>query len=128
MSGRKKKKTCLLTIDIQWCMIYVEVREIYYLNNNRSVNVMEKLKSNVALEVGSYCRHYRMFVAELTLKDVVGENYVKNLSAFEHGRSSNLIYLLEYMRLADERFELDEFVSGLMGIVKINWANILGGK
>lgn len=89
---------------------------------------MEKLKSNVALEVGSYCRHYRMFVAELTLKDVVGENYVKNLSAFEHGRSSNLIYLLEYMRIADERFELNEFVSGLMGIVKINWANILGGR
>ena len=78
---------------------------------------MENLKSNVISEIGWYCRHYRMFVAEVTLREVVGDDCVKNLSAFEHGRSSNLLYLLEYMRLADERDELDEFVRLLMVIV-----------
>lgn len=88
---------------------------------------METLKRNVALEVGSYCRHYRMFVAELTLREVVGDDCVKNLSAFEHGRSSNLLHLLEYMRVADERLELDEFVGGLMEVVNSDWKEILGG-
>lgn len=91
------------------------------------MSVMET-KSSVAYDVGGYCRYYRMFVAEVTLKDVVGEDYVKNLSAFEWGRSSNLVYLLAYMSLANDRGELDWFIGGLMEVLNGDMKDILGGK
>lgn len=65
------------------------------------------------VELGSYCRKYRMFHAEVPLREVAGEDQVKNMSGFEHGRSSNVEFLIHYMRLADRRGELTMFIEGM---------------
>lgn len=69
------------------------------------------------VELGSYCRKYRMFHAEVPLREVAGQEQVKNMSGFEHGRSSNVEFLVHYMRLADRRGELDMFLEGLSKVV-----------
>ena len=71
----------------------------------------------IQVEVGFYCRWFRMFKLDVTLKEVMGSEHVKLLSAFEHGRSSNMLILLEYVRLAEEYDELGEFLYGLMDTV-----------
>ena len=69
------------------------------------------------VELGSYCRKYRMFHAEVPLREVAGDDRMKSVSGFEHGRSSNVEFLVHYMRLADGRGELDMFLEGLSKVV-----------
>lgn len=69
------------------------------------------------VELGKYCRKYRMFHAEVPLREVAGEDQVSNVSAFEHGRSSNVEFLVHYMRLADRREELTMFLEGMSKVV-----------
>lgn len=76
--------------------------------------------TGVPTEVGAYCRWYRMFVADVPLRMIAGEEQVKNVSGFEHGRSTNQKYLLEYIRLADKRGELELFMRGLLEDVIYN--------
>lgn len=62
--------------------------------------------------IGKYCREFRYNVGA-SLKDVAGEHLVKNVSGFEHGRSSHMKYLLYYSQLADRTGLLPLFILGL---------------
>lgn len=68
--------------------------------------------NEVQFEIGKYCREFRNEIGA-SLKDVAGPTLVKNVSAFEHGRSSHLKYLLYYSRLADRRGMLPLFTLGI---------------
>ena len=50
----------------------------------------------------------------MSLREIMGNENVKTLSAFEHGRSSNMLILLEYYRLAEIHGELDTFNNMLI--------------
>lgn len=67
--------------------------------------------------VGKYCRTFRMEVFGSTLRSMVGVSRVKALSAFEHGRSSNMLLLLEYMREASRQDCLLVFTHGLDNVI-----------
>lgn len=75
------------------------------------MNFKKSKQTQVAL--GSFCRKYRMFHAEVPLREVAGDDQVKNLSGFEHGRSSNIELFVHYMRLADSRGEITMFFDGM---------------
>lgn len=62
--------------------------------------------------IGQYCKEYRN-KHYATLKEIGGEENVKILSAFEHGRSSNIRHLVPYILLAEKHGEKEEFLSGL---------------
>lgn len=67
--------------------------------------------------IGEYCRNYRMNL-NLTLNDVGGFEQVKNLSAFEHGRSSNIDHLVKYIKLSASLNDEANFIHGLFEVVK----------
>lgn len=71
----------------------------------------------VQIEIGKYCREFRNELGA-SLKDVAGPMLVKNVSAFEHGRSSHLKYLLYYSRLADSCGVLPLFTLGIGEIME----------
>ena len=64
--------------------------------------------------IGKYCRNYRLTVLELTLKEVEGNENVKTLSSFEHGRSTNLEHLLKYVKHCKTKEQKLEFLHGLI--------------
>lgn len=54
--------------------------------------------------VGERCALFRKEVLNISLSGLcraTGQN-VKNISAFEHGRSSNLKYLFDYLQVCNE--------------------------
>lgn len=54
--------------------------------------------------VGKRCSEFRKDVLQVTLTELcnkTGQN-IKNISAFEHGRSSNLKYLFDYLQVCNE--------------------------
>ena len=67
--------------------------------------------------IGDYCRKYRL-CKNVTLKQLGGEDQVKNLSAFEHGRSTNINHLLKYINLSKEYNELELFMCGLQELLE----------
>lgn len=67
--------------------------------------------------IGEYCRFYRIVVLKLTLKEVAGEDY-KNLSNFEHGRSSNIKHMLKYVEKCETRQQKIEFLEGLINFIE----------
>lgn len=64
------------------------------------------------MTLNEYCRIYRV-TRNINLKDV---GVVKNISAFEHGRSSNYKHFLSFLKIAKDRNELDEFIKGLENV------------
>ena len=54
--------------------------------------------------IGKYCRKFRITELECSLKDIEGNENIKTLSAFEHGRSSNINHLLKAWKAADSTF------------------------
>lgn len=62
--------------------------------------------------LGKYCKEYRN-KHNATLKEIGGEESVKILSAFEHGRSSNIRHLVPYIRLAEKHGEKEKFLIGI---------------
>lgn len=63
------------------------------------------------VKLGQYCREYRKS-KKISLKQLGGVENIKNLSAFESGRSSNLRHFMRYGELAKINGELDVFVVG----------------
>lgn len=78
---------------------------------------MEHKVRVVQSALGKYCHEYRVSIGA-SLRDVAGEVNVKNVSSFEHGRSSHVKYLLYYGRLADVRGEYDLFIDGFRKTLK----------
>lgn len=68
--------------------------------------------------IGKYCRNYRITVLELTLKEVEGNENVKTLSSFEHGRSSNLEHLLKYVKQCKTQEQKMNFLQGLITTIE----------
>lgn len=66
--------------------------------------------------IGKYCREYRE-KCKVTLIELGGEDQVKNLSAFEHGRSSNIKHLEKYIKLSKVHGDSVEFLIGLGEII-----------
>lgn len=62
-----------------------------------------------------------MNVLELTLKEVEGNENIKTLSSFEHGRSTNLEHLLKYVKQCKTQEQKLDFLQGL--ITRIDYNN-----
>lgn len=80
--------------------------------------------------IGQWCRLFRIRQG-LTLVDVVGWDRHKALSAFEMGRSSNMLFLMEYLVLV-QKYEPDAVNELLEGVERIakeesdNWKKLNG--
>lgn len=68
--------------------------------------------SYVQVKIGKFCREFRNEIG-VPLRDVAGPELLKNVSAFEHGRSSNIVYLFYYSMLADKHGMLPLFTLGI---------------
>lgn len=63
--------------------------------------------------INKICRCYRIETGA-TLRDLAqSDKHIKTLSAFEHGRSSNMAHLETYLNHARQRGELPEFLERL---------------
>ena len=60
--------------------------------------------------LGMRCRKYRNLIGA-TLKEIEGSGNIGLLSAFEMGRSSNLIHFLKYLDFAKEVNDLEQFIN-----------------
>lgn len=75
-------------------------------------------KEKLLLSIGNYCRNYRMNELNLTLEEVANGDNVKTLSAFEHGRSSNMFHIMKYMYACPNNSYKLGFIQGLNDIMK----------
>ena len=73
---------------------------------------------NVQVRIGKFCREFRNEIG-VPLRDVAGPELLKNVSAFEHGRSSNITYLLYYSMLADKHAMLPLFLLGIGEVMEV---------
>lgn len=67
--------------------------------------------------IGKYCREYRKNKG-VTLREVEGSDFIKSLSAFESGRSSNISHFFKYLELANNHGELHTFITGAIHAMK----------
>jgi len=73
---------------------------------------------NNMLIIGKYCRNYRITILELRLQDIEGNENVKSLSSFEHGRSSNINHLLKYVKACETKQQKLDFLQGLITTIE----------
>ena len=71
----------------------------------------------IMVKIGNYCRKFRINELELTLRELEGNENVKALSSFEHGRSSNIKHLLKYIRCCKDSEQQIQFLKGLITII-----------
>lgn len=64
--------------------------------------------------ISTMCKKYRQSTG--TTQQELGN--VKNISAFENGRSTNINHLIPYMKLAMSRNEVDHFVCLIKDDIK----------
>lgn len=67
--------------------------------------------------IGRYCRAYRQDQLQMTLQQIAGGQY-KALSAFEHGRSSNLLHIVKYLRKILTHYDRLIFLEELLFIIE----------
>lgn len=67
--------------------------------------------------INEYCKRYRIAKGAL-LKEVSDGGNIKTLSAFEHGKSSNIKHLYLYIDFAISKGEEAEFINGLIEAIK----------
>ena len=72
--------------------------------------------------IGNYCKQFRVS-KNITLNELGGVDQIKNLSAFEHGRSSNVAHLERYIRLSIKLECSAQFLMGLGEVVKNGWCS-----
>ena len=65
-------------------------------------------------DIGKLCREYRMIHLQATLKEIEGDENIKSLSSFEHGRSSNLDHFMKYVAYCKTKEEKIKFMSWII--------------
>lgn len=65
-------------------------------------------------DIGTLCREYRMIHLQATLKEIEGNENIKSLSSFEHGRSTNINHLLKYVSYCKTYDEKVKFMTWLI--------------
>lgn len=75
------------------------------------------MKNNMVV-IGKYCRKFRITELECSLKDIEGNENIKALSAFEHGKSSNINHLLKYVKYCKTMEQKERFVQGLITTIR----------
>ena len=65
-------------------------------------------------KISLFCRNFRIKTLKIKLVDFckITDSNIKNVSAFEHGRANNILYLTLYYDVANE-VQKDEFLRGL---------------
>lgn len=69
--------------------------------------------------LGKYCRTFRIETLGKTLKEVEQDDYIKTLSAFEHGRSNNYEHVFKYINACDTEEQVQLFMKMLTHIANI---------
>lgn len=91
---------------------------------------MDVKKKDYLIKIGNYCRKFRMYELEMTLEEVAKEDNIKTLSAFEHGRSSNVYHIMKYLfACPNDSYRLG-FIQGLNDVMGGNeaWQENKWGK
>lgn len=65
-------------------------------------------------DIGKLCREYRMMHLQATLKDIEGNENIKAISSFEHGRSSNINHFMKYVEYCETKEEKMIFMSWII--------------
>lgn len=65
-------------------------------------------------DIGKLCREYRMIHLQATLKDIEGDENIKSLSSFEHGRSSNINHFMKYVSYCGTKEEKLIFMTWII--------------
>lgn len=68
--------------------------------------------------LGKHCRQFRIEILEKTLKEVEQDDYIKTLSAFEHGRSNNYEHVFKYINACDSEDQLELFIETLIFVAE----------
>lgn len=82
---------------------------ILFMENQHEGNEIDRYS------IGQYCKYFRKHTLGITLTEM--EDFTgfgsKTLSAFENGRSSNMLILLSYYGLCSSPKMKDKFIYGL---------------
>lgn len=68
-------------------------------------------------DIGQFCRVFRIVELDKTLKEVEGDENIKALSSFEHGKSSNISHLVKYIRACENKEQRLKFLNSLIKIL-----------
>lgn len=82
-----------------------------------------KNKISTIVDIGTHCKTFRIEVLKKSLKEVSNGSNIKTLSAFEHGRSKNIMHLFKYLESCsdiDDRIKFMKELCNIMGVENID--------
>lgn len=74
--------------------------------------------NSITKNIGNYCRNYRINRLRLTLKEVEGNENIKTLSSFEHGRSTNINHIFKYLAKCPTKQDKLQFLEGFIQLLE----------
>lgn len=77
-----------------------------------------KMKTHKAVSIGRYCKQFRVNVLRITLLELSDETNIKTLSGFEHGRSTNLLHVFNYLNACETQKMRSNFLQGLVELLE----------
>ena len=72
------------------------------------------------LNIGLFCRNFRVMVLHKKLREFETKTNIKTLSAFEHGRSTNMKHMFTYIDNCDTSEQRLFMIKELIDIVGEN--------
>lgn len=69
------------------------------------------------MEIGKFCGEFRVNDMGMMLKEISPNNF-KALSAFEHGRSTNISHVLNYFNNCQTTELEEKFLAGLSATIR----------
>lgn len=81
---------------------------------------MEQDHYNVMINIGAYCKHYRLEVLKKTRAEITDEVQPQTLAHFENGLSTNMKHYIRYYHACDTPAQQQDFMKGIHEIIKEN--------
>lgn len=81
---------------------------------------IEKYENDLAeamVNIGSFCKHYRINVLDKTRKEIANDISEQTLYHFEHGNSTNMLHYIRYYRACDTLDQQLDFIKGVHEIM-----------
>lgn len=93
------------------------MKEFYNKMWDQHVIKHENDLNETMINVGSFCKHYRINVLNKTRKEIAKDISEQTLYHFENGNSTNMLHYIRYYRACDTVDQQLDFIKGVHEIM-----------
>lgn len=94
-----------------------EYREWLNEQDQTYIQQQDNYYDDLALQIGRFCRDFRLTILRKTLKEVSSLDNPQTLSGFEFGRSTNIVHVAKYFNACTNIDQQLQFMKGITGLL-----------